>query len=212
MVGSSLQGIGYPQRRAQERNVFKLRCDHGGQWTRKNHPEARPWAQGMDGQGSSSPKPEARSNYRKYPTAKARPLVITAQQDSTIAKDQWLLCILILLFSKKKFLLCISYLIHHCLLRMLWVQGWVRQGMGKRMSCNLSTRRCIQIWRRRLSIVHFSWVQSLDGTLTPSFRGGVNVFCVKEEKDLHGYLGDQKGGLWETATCCQLSFQLGVDI
>lgn len=26
------------------------------------------------------------------------------------------------------------------------------------------------------------------------------VFYVKEEKDLHGYLGDQKGGLWEAAT------------
>lgn len=72
MVGGSLQGTGHPQRRAQERTVFKLRCDHRGEWTRKNHPETRPQAQGMDGQGKKLPllrgkKPEARSNYRKYP-------------------------------------------------------------------------------------------------------------------------------------------------
>lgn len=31
------------------------------------------------------------------------------------------------------------------------------------------------------------------------FQNGLNVFCVKEERDLHGYMGDQKSGLWKTA-------------
>lgn len=31
------------------------------------------------------------------------------------------------------------------------------------------------------------------------FQNGLNVFCVEEERDLHGYMGGQKSRLWETA-------------
>lgn len=42
-----------------------------------------------------------------------------------------------------------------------------------------------------------------------NFRGGVSVFCVREGKGIHTYLGYQTGEIWEIATYLPVLFPAG---